>query len=180
MSRDLKSKDSVASRTDSIDRFLETALPMFPALDPDAEATVDRMMKLVKHVDRLTERTVSQFGLNTGEFRLLVKLRQSPDGKMSAGALARRLSLSSGAMTNRLDHLEQDGYVARERDVEDRRSVQVRITPSGLDVLTRAIEAQAKEESALVRALSPEDRRHLNDLLRQLVLSIEGPEDEVC
>jgi DNA-binding MarR family transcriptional regulator len=159
MSRDLKSKSSVASRTDSIDRFLETALPMFPALDPDAEATVDRMMKLVKHVDRLTERTVSQ---------------------MSAGALARRLSLSSGAMTNRLDHLEGDGFVARERDVDDRRSVQVRITPAGLDALTHAIEAQAEEESALVRALSPEDRRHLNDLLRQLVLSIEGPEDEVC
>jgi DNA-binding MarR family transcriptional regulator len=58
--------------------------------------------------------------------------------------------------------------------------VQVRITPAGLDVLTRAIEAQAEEESALVHALSPEDRRHLNDLLRQLVLSIEGPEDEVC
>jgi len=58
--------------------------------------------------------------------------------------------------------------------------VQWRITPTGVDVLTRAIEAQAKEESAPRSGPVPTDRRHLNDLLRQLVLSIEGPEDEVC
>ena len=168
------SKDSPKPPADSIDRFLETALPLFPSLDPDTEAAVDRMTKLVKHIDQITEHTVSAFGLNKGEFRLLLKLRQSPGGRLSAGALADRLSLSSGAMTNRLDRLEEDGFIARERDPSDRRSVQVAITPTGIDVLGRAVAAQAIEERQLLEALSPADRRRLNDLLRTLVLTVEG------
>jgi DNA-binding MarR family transcriptional regulator len=80
-------------------------------------------------------------------------------------------------MTNRLDRLEEDGYVARERDPEDRRSVQVAITPAGIDVLGRAVAAQAIEERQLLQALSPADRRRLNDLLRTLVLTVEHAAD---
>lgn len=176
MSRDSSSKDRRtrgAQPRDSVDRFLETALPLFPTLDPETEAAVDRMTKLVKHIDRLTERTVSAFGLNTGEFRLLLKLRQSPDGRMGAGAIAKRLSLSSGAMTNRLDRLEADGFIVRERDTADRRSVTVAITETGIDVVTRAVDAQAVEERALLEALTPDERRRLNGLLRTLMLAVE-------
>src|SRR5512144_455555 len=112
-------------RKDSIDRFLERALDWFPTLDREVEAAVDRMEKLTKKIDRLTEQTVGRFGLNTGEFKLLLKLRQTPGERASAGRLASSLSLSSGAMTNRIDRLEEAGFVTRERDPEDRRSVVV-------------------------------------------------------
>lgn len=175
MSRDSTSKGSTSkdTRRDSIDRFLEVALDLFPSLDPETEAAVDRMTKLVKHLDHVTEHTVSVFGLNKGEFKVLLRLRQSPDGRMTAGALADRLSLSSGAMTNRLDRLEEDGYVIRERDPDDRRSVQVAITPAGVEVLSQAVAAQAVEERTLLEALTPEERRQLNGLLRTLMLAVE-------
>jgi len=160
-------------RRDSIDRFIETALPLFPMLDPEVEAAVDRMSKIVKHIDRLTERTVSAFGLNTGEFRLLLKLRQAPEQRASAGELAERLSLSTGAMTNRLDGLEEAALIERTRDPADRRSVHVTITDKGIEVLARAVDAQAEEEKKLLGALSPQDQVRLNNLLRQLMLAAE-------
>jgi DNA-binding MarR family transcriptional regulator len=160
-------------RRDSIDRFIETALPLFPMLDPEVEAAVDRMTKIVKHIDRLTERTVSQFGLNTGEFRLLLKLRQAPEQRATAGELAERLSLSTGAMTNRLDQLEEAGLIERTRDPADRRSVQVTITGKGIDVLAQAVDAQADEEKRIVGSLSRQDQVRLNGLLRQLMLAVE-------
>ena len=118
---------------DSIDRFLAVALARFPTLDPAAEAAVDRMTRIVKHLDKLSGRTSARFGLNVGEFKVLMKLDMH--GAMTAGELADVLSLSTGATTNRLDGLEEAGYITRTRDPEDRRSVLVDVTTRGRDVL---------------------------------------------
>jgi DNA-binding MarR family transcriptional regulator len=163
----------MAERQDSIDRLMGEALPLFPFLDPEVEAAVDRMAKLVKHLDRTTDRTVGEFGLNTGEFRVLLKLRQAPEQRMTAGALAERLSLSTGAMTNRVDRLEEAGLVTRERDPKDRRSVFVAITSAGVDVLDAAVATQADVERRILSALTHDEQRRLNALLRKLVLAAE-------
>jgi DNA-binding MarR family transcriptional regulator len=166
-------------RPDAIDRFLETALRIFPSLDPETEAAVDRMAKLMKYLDRVTERTVSRFGLNTGEFRVLLKLVQVPDQRLTAGALSEMLSLSTGAMTNRLDRLEEAGFALRERDPDDRRTVVVSLTPQGREVLDKAVGAQADEERHLLSALKPDELHRMNALLRKLMLAIEADQDPV-
>ncbi|MGE5226469.1 MAG: MarR family winged helix-turn-helix transcriptional regulator [Planctomycetaceae bacterium] len=168
------------ARKDSIDRFLERALDLFPMLDREVEAAVDRMEKLTKKIDRTTEQTVGRFGLNTGEFRLLLKLRQTPGERAAAGRLASSLSLSAGAMTNRIDGLEEAGFVTRERDPEDRRSVVVALTQAGREVLAKAVDAQADEERRILGALTPEEQQQLNALLRTVLLAIEGDDPDVC
>ncbi len=115
------------------------------------------------------------FGLNAGEFHTLVRLRVSPDHQLPAGDLAEHLDLSTGAMTNRLDGLEEAGLVTRERAAKDRRSVIVTLTDKGVDTLIGAVEAAGKEEMALLSVLSDAQRRQLNGLLRTLVLAVEGP-----
>jgi DNA-binding MarR family transcriptional regulator len=158
---------------DSIDRFIEASLALFPGVDAETEGAVDRIHKLSKHTKRLTERTVARFGLNAGEFRALTGLRVAPHQQMTAGDLAEHLDLSTGAMTNRLDGLEQSGLITRERDVDDRRSVLVTMTPKGADLVVQAVEAAGKEEMDLLSSLSDAQRRKLNALLRTLVLAFE-------
>jgi DNA-binding MarR family transcriptional regulator len=160
---------------DSVDRFLEASLALFPGVDPETEGLIDRIHKIAKHAKRLNEATSKRFGLNAGEFHTLVKLRVAPDHRLSAGDLAEHLDLSTGAMTNRLDGLEDRGLVVRERASEDRRSVLVRMTDDGARVITEAAEAAGKEETALLSALSDAERRRLNALLRALVISFEEP-----
>ena len=157
---------------DSIDRFLAVVLPRFPTLDPTAEAAVDRMTRIVKHLDKLSGRISARFGINVGEFKVLLKLDRH--GAITAGELADVLSLSSGATTNRLDGLEEAGYLTRTRDPEDRRSVLVDVTPAGRDLLDKVVDAQGGEERDLLAVLSVEDRDRLNDLLRSIVRSIDG------
>jgi len=160
-------------RKDAIDRFVESALEHFPTLDPEVEAAVDRMHKITKYLDRTTERTVKVLGLTLGEFKVLLKLREAPEQTMTAGAIADRLDLSSSAMTNRLDRLEADGHVARERDTEDRRSVLVRLTPRGEEIIGQSVEQQGKNEASLLSILSQDEQVQLNGLLRAMVLEIE-------
>src|SRR6187399_1241684 len=140
-------------RQDGIDRFVAGVVAIFPTLD--------------------TEGNVKVFGLNVGEFKVLLRLREANDDALTAGALADMLDLSPSAMTNRLDRLEEDGLVSRARDTEDRRSVLVSITPRGEEVVGQAVERQAKEESSLLAVLSATDQRRLNALLRALSLEIE-------
>ena len=159
---------------DPIDDFIEEALRYFPEIDPEVEGVVDRIWKLSKRLDRLWDRTAERYGLNQGgEYKVLLKLRQAPEGRATPGELARRLSLSTGAMTNRLDRLEDAGLIVRERDPHDRRSVLVRMTEKGQEVFTEAVHAEAKQEERLVGVLNPDEQRRLNALLRRLVLAFE-------
>jgi len=165
------------ARKDSIDRFVDSSLALFPGVDPETEAAVDRIHMLSKRIKRSTEGVVARFGLNSGEFYALLKLRVAPNQQMSAGDLAELLDLSTGAMTNRLDGLEEHGLITRERATTDRRSVLVAMTPTGQETLVNAVEAAGKEEHALFSTLSEAQHRQLNALLRSLVLSFQDPDD---
>ena len=162
-----------ATPRDAVDEFLEHALQVFPTLDPEVEAAVDRIAHLDKRLKRLTETGASRFGLNYGEFKVVVKLRQVAGEALSPGALADVLALSTGAMTNRLDRLEEAGFVARERDPDDRRGVVVRLTDAGRSAADGAVAEIAAGEQRWLSALTPKEKRSLNDLLRTLMLASE-------
>jgi DNA-binding MarR family transcriptional regulator len=164
--------------TDSIDLFIEQSLALFPGVDPETEGVIDRIHKISKHAKRLNEKASKGFGLNAGEYATLLKLRVATDHQLSAGDLAELLDLSTGAMTNRLDGLEERGLVTRHRATEDRRSVLVRMTDEGSRAITAAVEAAGKEETALLSVLSEDERRELNGMLRRLMISFEGDADE--
>jgi DNA-binding MarR family transcriptional regulator len=167
----------MARARDSVDDFLDRALEVFPTLEPEVEAAVDRVAHLRTYFDRLAGSHTKRFGLNHGEFKVLVKLRQVPGEELSPGALAATLVLSTGAVTNRIDRLEAEGLVARERHPSDRRGVIVRLTDRGRTVTDRAVEEIAQEEQRVLGVLTAAEQRRLNDLLRKLMLTFEtGPE----
>src|SRR2546422_1413894 len=131
---------------DSIDAFLRRVESVFPSLDPDVEAAVERIGKLEKHLDRLLSETIERLGINHGEFKLLVQLRLSePEGPLSPGGLGERLMLSSGAMTNRLDGLERAGLVARESDPQDRRGGLGWVACKGRTLVDQGLPAGGRE-----------------------------------
>jgi DNA-binding MarR family transcriptional regulator len=65
-------------------------------------------------------------GLNLTDMGCLDILGQ--EGALTAGQLAQRTGLSSGAMTTAIDRLEAAGFARRRRDAGDRRRVVVELT----------------------------------------------------
>jgi DNA-binding MarR family transcriptional regulator len=86
------------------------------------------------------------------------------------------MELSSGAMTNRLDRLEQAGLVRRLPDPDDRRSVVVELTDHGREIYRSAVGVQAQKEALMAAALTAREKTQLNSLLRQLMLELEHRE----
>src|SRR6058998_602244 len=99
---------------DHIDRFLESIRERLPMLDPEVEGIVDRIGGLNRRCHRALDETLAEFELDYAEWKLLGLLsREEEVYRSSPGRLARLMELSSGAITNRLDRLEEAGFLRR-------------------------------------------------------------------
>lgn len=76
-----------------------------------------------------TEREVARrLGLNLTDYRALSALAQS--GPVTVGRLAEDLGATPATTTAIVSRMEARGYVERHRNTEDRRQVQVSVTPA--------------------------------------------------
>jgi DNA-binding MarR family transcriptional regulator len=161
---------------DHIDRWLaEHDLP--GAVDLEVEGIVDRINGLRRRFNRMLNETLDGFGLTEGEWKALTHLQlDGPPHRKSPGQLSKWAELSSGAMTNRLDRLEEAGLVRRVPDPDDRRGVLVELTEAGKAAWEQSVSAQAEKESLIAAALSVEEKQELNALLRRLMREFEQRE----
>jgi DNA-binding MarR family transcriptional regulator len=90
-------------------------------------------------------------------------------GPLSQQRLAERLHVNRTLMVAVADALEQRGLVERRRDLADRRSYALHVTPAGLTELQRLHGEVELVDLRLTANLSAEERRRLNELLRKLV-----------
>jgi len=162
---------------DHVDRWLESV--DLPGVDPEVEGIVDRINGLRRRFTAMADETLEELGVALGEWKMLTHLRLSgPPYQRSAGALSKRAELSSGAMTNRLDRMEQAGLVKRIPDPDDRRGVLVELTREGHRLWEEGLGAQAANESLIAAALTKDEKRQLNTLLRRLMREFERREEQ--
>ena len=163
-----------ATEQDHVDRFLDSVRDELPGLDLTVEGIVDRIMGLDRRLRRMMEETLSERELSWGEWKVLGLLRQAgPPYRRSPGYLAVHAELSSGAMTNRLDRLEEAGLIRRRPDTGDRRSIHVELTELGGKAYDDSASAQASKEALVASALNEREQEQLNNLLRRLMLAAE-------
>src|SRR6185295_6974492 len=159
---------------DALDDWLDIWEREIPSLDRTTEGIVERIGNLHKDLDRSMEETLATYGLDRRSFHLLGRLRSyGPPYRRSPGQLAGDMRLSSGAMTNRLDRMEEAGLIRRLPDPNDRRAVQVELTDAGRRAWDDTISVQAAKEALVAEALNAKEKQELNDLLRRLMLEFE-------
>lgn len=78
--------------------------------------------------DMLDEAYARLLGVNRTDARCLDIIQRF--GRVTAGQLAERSGLTTGAVTTLVDRLEMRGYVRRERDEKDRRRVFIELSES--------------------------------------------------
>ena len=108
-------------------------------------------------------------GLEAWEYDLLAALRR--DGspyQLTAGQILDALMITSGAVTNRIDRLEQRGLVRRRPDPHDKRIVHVQLTAAGRTLIDRALPDHLDNEAGLLSPLEASERAELERLLRKL------------
>ena len=170
MSRLLTSRYN--SHMDEIDRIVAEWNRERPELDVSPTETLQRITRLALLQSASFERLFARYSLSWGEFLVLAALRRGgPPYRMNPTALFNSLILSSGAMTNRLDRLEEMRVIRRLADPNDRRGRLVELTAKGRRLVDRALVDHLANEEQLLATLSPSERRRLAELLRKLLIS---------
>lgn len=159
--------------SDAVDLVLEQWARARPDLDASPMRVLGRLSRLTRIAERELKELFGEFGLERGEFDVLATLRRAgSSGGMTAGTLARSSMVTSGAVTNRLDRLVAKGYVTRELDPANRRTVIVALTPAGRDLIDRAVVAHVENERRILAALDQDQQDDLAATLRTLLLSL--------
>jgi len=159
--------------TDAVDAIVEAWGRERPDVDASPMGVVGRINRLSRVLDHELKQFFAGHGLEFWEFDVLATLRRSgAPYELSAGALLKSAMVTSGAITNRVDRMEAKGLLERVRDSADRRSVRVRLTDAGLELIDRLVPQHVANEERLLAALSPEDREALTALLRTLAVGL--------
>ena len=143
--------------------------------DDDVEAMTFRIGAVFKWFKATSKVAVAQVGLQDFEYETLhaLMIRETP-GRASPGELAQELQVSGAGVTGRLDGLEKKGWVKRAPGAEDRRRVEVEVTPEGLRLWREAMNLRGSAEDTAAAALTREELATLNRLLKKMTLDIEA------
>ena len=156
---------------DLVDLVISQWAKECPSQDFSAMSVVARLFRLNAFAARNVNRTFRQYNLHQGEFDVLATLyRTGAPHAMNPQKLVEALLLTSGAMTNRLDRLEQAGLLVRNPNPEDRRGIIVSLTAEGLRVIKVVLKDYLADLNEFLEPLSAAERRQLAGLLKKLLL----------
>ena len=97
--------------------------------------------------------------MSDAQLAVLATLRMH--GRRTISALAERERVTAPSMTNMINGLEEQGFVLRTPDAEDRRRVQVDITEAGTEIVEQTI-------------------RRRDELLAEMLGELDFTEDELA
>jgi DNA-binding MarR family transcriptional regulator len=170
-------------------RSATEAAPLLDALNIGREARAQasdhsavklwlRLLSCSTQIEQLIRSRLRQrFGTTLPRFDYLAQLERHPEG-LRMNALSRYLMVSGGNVTGLTDQLVAEGHVERLPDPGDRRSLIVRLTPTGR---THFLGMAAEHEAWLVALFDGFDnprRQALFDLLGDLRVHLVSRADQ--
>ncbi|WP_099558438.1 MarR family winged helix-turn-helix transcriptional regulator [Hartmannibacter diazotrophicus] len=160
---------------DDVDKIIAQWNRERPDLDVGPMALLGRLGRLRERLLREVEKVFSAYGLNSAGFDVLATLRRSgPPYSLSPGELMGQMMITSGTMTNRVDQLIKAGLVSRTQNPDDRRGMIISLTPTGFDLIEKAVAAHVANQHRLVASLSREEQDALNQLLKTYLARLDN------
>ncbi len=158
---------------DAVDRITQQWASVRPDVDSTPIEVIGRVSRLSRMIDRRLSENFATFGIENWMYDVLATLRRvGPPHELTAGDLVGQSMVTTGAITNRIDRLEQRGLVER-ASAADRRKVIVRLTASGLALVDEVVQSHMATERELLAGLSDRQQRELAAMLRTLLIGLD-------
>lgn len=113
------------------------------------------------------EKACSAYGLTAKQQAMLVAIKELPK-PVTIKELADCFDRDSASITFIIDRMEKDGLVVRIRDLKDRRSLRICITPKGKIMLNKSAKAISDLADKTISVLSKEELESLTSLMEKI------------
>ncbi len=144
-----------------------------PDLDVRPIGVIGRLHRLALALTEQLSIVYREHDLSEGEFDVLAALRRAGEPfERAPGDLAQHTMVTSGAMTKRVDRLEEAGLVTRRVSQADGRGRVIALTAAGRERIDRAFEAHVANEHRLLATLDPADRAAIEPILTRWLATI--------
>ncbi len=132
--------------------------------------TIGRIKRLeVILMRKLSANYKVNYQLSHWEFDVLATLRRAGTPYLlSPTVLFDSMMVSSGTMTNRLQHLEKKQLIERIDNPNDKRSLLVQLTTKGISLINQALVSHIQLENDLMNGVSKEEITIINLLLKKI------------
>ena len=119
-----------------------------------------------------TARFFMDVDLTMPQFRALVTIRRF--GRQTGRELARRLHVTPGTLVPLIDRIEEQGYLRRVPDLEDRRVTWLELTPKAERLFQRLWGMGAARLAGAIARLLPRERDELRRLLGRVAEHLDA------
>jgi len=161
-----------APKTDTVDHIASQWRAVRPDVDTSPMQVIARVSRLSRLIDKRLAENFARHGLENWMYDVLATLRRSGQPyELTAGDLLRQSMVTTGAITNRIDRLQERGLVERVQG-DDRRKVIVRLTPAGLSLVDEVVHTQLQTEREILASLTPRQVSALENLLRAAAIGL--------
>ncbi len=107
-------------------------------LTSEQQRTWRSYLDAVAKIDRHLDERLRPFGLDLGEYEILVRLSESEGRRMRMSDLADAARQSRSRLTHTVARMESKGLIVRAPCADDRRGVIASLTDAGMDLLIEA------------------------------------------
>lgn len=134
--------------------------------DFQVSETVQSLRRIFKAIQDYSQEVSASFGITGPQLWALKTISEYES--LPLGELGRKMYLHPSTVTGVVDRLEAKGYVLRDRDREDRRVVNVRLTDKGKDLAKKAPNPVQGKMIYGLRNLESEELRVIYESMKKL------------
>jgi MarR family transcriptional regulator, organic hydroperoxide resistance regulator len=139
--------------------------------------TIQSLRRIFKSIQDYSQEVTQEFGITGPQLWALKTI--SADGSLSLGELSNKMYLHPSTVTGVVDRLEKKGYVVRDRGQEDRRVIEVKLTPKGKEVVKKSPNPVQGKMIYGLRKMKPGELKKIHDSVEKLVEIVEAKDVKV-
>ncbi|WP_394203023.1 MarR family winged helix-turn-helix transcriptional regulator [Shewanella waksmanii] len=126
---------------------------------------------------QIIKECVESFGIQSSDFNLLCCLRRNPaPHTLSPTDLYQSMLFSSGGLTKVLTRLQQQGYISRLDNPDDKRSKLVVLTDEGKSLVETIMPVLHQREKQMLASLSASDLQQLDGMMQRIMNTMNSGE----
>ena len=152
--------------------WLEFVQTRHPDIDPESIQLMDEMRQVCHLLRQMGENSLATAGLSYAKYRLLMDLMISEDyenkGWLNPSEISERQGTGRNTISALIRDLEDDGFIERTLDLQDRRKFNIRLTNAGREKVHQHSKNHLTTIANCFDILDQDEKNYLAGLMTRL------------
>lgn len=142
-----------------------------------SDMTGHLIRRLHQHAAHVFQLRTKEAGLDLTPVQFAAMDAVATTPGIDQASIAAQIAYDRATIGGVIDRLEQKGWIKRTISNRDRRAREVTLTPTGRDILDRAIPVVSDLQADILPGLSNDETSHLRDLIERTTKIIDSDKD---